>query len=74
MELTITNTIDIDIDEILDCLKNNPQMSVEDAVEDYICGLDDMEYYLIGCEEAIKIIEEVERQLAKKRNGVQNGA
>ena len=66
MELTITNTVFIDIDIII---KNGHlnQMSDSDeiwnAIADYVNGLDDCEYYLIGDKEMNDICIEVKKQL-----------
>lgn len=66
MELTITNTVFIDINTIIEDGHLN-QMSNSDeiwnAITDYICGLDDCKYYLIGDKEMNDIYVEVKKQL-----------
>lgn len=53
MELEINYTVWIDTDEILKGIKKG--LSLNDAIEDYVSGLDDADYYLIGSTEIEKI-------------------
>ena len=64
MELEITKTIYINIDIILDYIKEG-NLTPEIAVDCYVRELDDDEYYLIGDEETKKIIKKVEKMLDK---------
>ena len=64
MELTITTTVWIEIEAIINLIEENG-WSIEEGVHDYIAGLDDCDYYLIGSEEEEKIIEEVKKRLDK---------
>ena len=61
MELTITSTVYINLDEIIDSINNG--MEIEEAVSDYVAGLDDCEYYLVGYDEQEKIIAEIKKIL-----------
>lgn len=47
------------IDEILNRVRNG--LTVEEAVEDWICGLDDFEYHLIREHLKDRIIEYIEQ-------------
>ena len=66
MELTITNTVFIEINIIIENGHLN-QMSdsneIWNAIGDYVCGLDDYEYYLIGDKEMNDIYVEIKKQL-----------
>lgn len=69
MEITITSTIYIDIDRIiedgnLDC--NSADVEIKEAINDYCCGLDDCEYYLIGREQEDKIFERIREQIGEQ--------
>ena len=75
MELEITTTIWIDVESIVneyDIDMNTPYSDIKQSVEDYVSGLDDCEYYMIGGEEVNKIvsaiIELVGEQLQMKLN------
>ena len=65
MELKITTTVYIE----MDCLVKKAQKpewknrSLDDLIEDYISGLDDCDYYLIGTEETEKIKTELRKRL-----------
>lgn len=61
MEFEYSGTIYIDIDSIIDSFldEDNQWDSVEEAVDDYVCGLDDCEYYVIDSEMTEKIVAEV---------------
>ena len=62
MELTITNTIFIDIDEIIQIYNNN-SLTIEEAVDNYLCGCDDVIYYLVGENETEQIIQYIKTKL-----------
>ena len=61
MKLEIKRTIDIDIEEIKKDICERG-CKVSEAVHDYICGLDDDLYSLIGSEEYEQIIEELKKE------------
>lgn len=65
MELEITTCIYINIDEIIEHILNGT--NIDDAIDNYIIGMDDCEYYLIGSEETKKIKEEVKKRLDKMK-------
>ena len=65
MELTITRTIHINLDEIIDNINNG--FDIEDAIRDYVGGLDSCEYYLIGFEAEQEIKAEVEKVLKTRK-------
>ena len=60
MILKIISEVDIDLEVIKDLIDKG--MDKVDAVEDYISGFDDSEYYLIGCSERQEIYEELRKQ------------
>ena len=60
MELWITTMVYIEMDTIREKIKKGA--SIEEAVDDYISGLDDCEYYLIGEEEKAKIIHALKNE------------
>ena len=73
MELTVTSTIWIDIDDILDCLErdfDNDEEYLENCVEAWIGGLDDCDYYLIGEQEMRQIVAEVKKQIIERGQGI----
>ena len=59
MELWITTMVYIEMDTIREMIKNGTP--IEEAVDDYISGLEDCEYYLIGEEERAKIIHALKK-------------
>ena len=65
MELTITNTIYIDIEEILaiyeDGRNEKDDYSLNEAINDYVGGLDDYYYYQIGDDEIEQIGDFIEK-------------
>lgn len=61
MILKVISEIDIDLEEIKNLI-DKEDMDKVDAVEDYIAGLDDSDYYLIGCSERQEIYEELRKQ------------
>ena len=66
IELEVTTTIDIDIADLIaqECLTpENSRTDIQDAVDDYISGLDDPEFYLIGYIETEIIIDHVREYL-----------
>lgn len=72
MELIVTSTIWINIDDILDCLErdfDNDEEYLEDCVKAWVSGLDDCDYYLIGEQEMQQIIAEVRKQIIERRQG-----
>lgn len=60
MELWITTMVYIEMDTIREKIKKGA--SIEDAVDSYIFGLEDHEYYLIGEEEKAKIIHALKNE------------
>lgn len=69
MNLKITKTVFIDIDEIIEYNYldyNSSDMEVQIAVEDYLSSLEDCDYYLIGEEEEEKIKKEVRKKIGKQ--------
>lgn len=68
MELEYSGTIYIDINTIIDSFldEDNQWDSVEEAVDDYVCGLDDCDYYIIDSEMTEKIVAEVMKHDAVK--------
>ena len=72
MELIVTSTIWINIDDILDCLErdfDNDEEYLEDCVKTWIGGLDDCDYYLIGEREMQQIVAEVKKQIIERGQG-----
>lgn len=62
MELEITTTVYIPVDAIIEDYgidMNTDRADIEKAVQDYVCGLDDCEYYIIGDAEIEQIIDEI---------------
>lgn len=62
MTLTITREIEIDIFDIIDeenIWREDTDFEIRKKVEDYLCGLDDCNFYIIGEEEVVKICEEI---------------
>lgn len=68
MELEYSGIIYIDVDAIIDAFldEDNQFDDVRDAVDDYVCGLDDCEYYVIDDEMTEKIVAEVMKHDAVK--------
>ena len=68
MELEYSGVIYIDVDAIIDAFldEDNQFDDVRDAVDDYVCGLDDCEYYVIDGEMTEKIVAEVMKHDAVK--------
>lgn len=62
MNITVTRTIIVDTDEIIEEVKEGK--TVEKAIDSYIWGLDDSEFYLLGDEEIEQIKEFIEKELA----------
>ena len=68
LEFTITKTLHIDIDEILNRIKQSELTQnryIIDIIDDYIYGLEDEDFYLIDNEIREKIIKEVLDRRAK---------
>lgn len=66
MELTITKTIFIDIDELIARYKHNPKMSIKSIVVDYVMELacyDPLTHLLIGKDEVEQIVKEIEKRV-----------
>lgn len=63
MFLEVVNYISIDETEILEQHNENPNLPIPDLVENYVMGLDDCEYYLIGPVEIDQIVAEIEKIL-----------
>lgn len=62
MTFTITQTIEIyenDIIEDFGLTNKSCRDDIEDAVHDYVCGLDDVDFYIIGIEEEKQIIDKI---------------
>lgn len=70
LELEVTTTIDINIVDLITQESLNSKSSttdIQDAVNDYIGGLDDCEFYLIGPKETEIIIKHVHEYLDNMR-------
>ena len=66
MEITVTSTVDIDLDEIIEQGELNPHSltdEITDAICNYIDALDDNEYYLFGREERQQIFNAIKDKL-----------
>ena len=66
MELTITKTIFIDIDELIARCKYKPRMSIKSVVVDYVMELacyDPLAHLLIGKNEIEQIVEEIKKRI-----------
>ena len=62
MIFTITRQIEIDEDEIIEdygLTNESRRVDIEEAVNDYVCGLDDVDFYIIGNEEEKQIIDKI---------------
>lgn len=71
IELDITTTIQIDIEDLVDKTGLEAQsdaIDIEDALNDYIESVDDTEFYLIGPKE-INIVTERVREYLDSMNG-----
>ena len=69
MDLEVVSYIYVDIDGIIEDNNLNAHSSkqrIEDAIDDYVCGLDDCEYCLIGEKEAEKIYKEIRNRVGKQ--------
>lgn len=62
MNITVTTTMYINTDEIIEKIKEGK--TVEKAINSYIWGLDDSEFYLLGDKEIEQIKEFIEKELA----------
>lgn len=51
-----------DIDEILNNVRNG--LTIEEAVEDWVCGLDDLDYYIVEAYIKNRIVEHI-RQIVE---------
>lgn len=73
-----TIRIDIDIDAIIasaDLTSSSSWNEVKEAVEDYVAGLDDCEYYNINCDDITNICIAIWKfRLAKKDNEIDDAA
>ena len=68
MELDIHYTIYIDVEGIIEDYRlkaSSTKKRIEFAVNDYVCGLDDADYYCIGETEIQQIIAEIKNRLNK---------
>jgi hypothetical protein len=68
MELEIKSYVYIEIEEIIKDSKltiNSTDEEIKNAISDYVAGLDDCEYYLIGNDEKEKIFKELKKDLTK---------
>lgn len=62
MTLTVTNTVDVNEYEIIEdfnLTSESCRYNISDAVNDYICGLDDYEFFLLGAEEERLITDRI---------------
>lgn len=68
MEFEYSGTVYIDIDGIIDSFldEDNEWDSLREAVDDYVCGLDDCDYYVVDETMTQKIIDEVMKHDAVK--------
>ena len=69
MELEIITTIFIDIDEIIEAYHldyNSSDEDIKKAVDYYVAGLDDADFYLIGTEEREKIKKEIRTKVGEQ--------
>lgn len=69
MNLEITTTIFIDINEIIEAYHldyNSSDEDIERAVDYYVSGLDDADFYLIGTEEREKIKKEIRTKIGEQ--------
>lgn len=65
MELTITSTVFIDIDYLVNMVRKEEwkYIKLDEIVHDFVSRLDDCDYYLIGPEEEKQIKAELEKRL-----------
>ena len=69
MELEITTTIFIDINEIIEAYHldyNSSDEDIKKAVDYYVAGLDDADFYLIGTKEREKIKKEIRTKVGEQ--------
>ena len=68
MDFTITTTIHIDIEAIANHYIEaiNFFQNIREAVVDYVCGLDDCEYYIIDEDTITAITKAVEAELEER--------
>ena len=68
MDFTITTTVYIDIDAIANHYieEINFYKNIREAVVDYVCGLDDCEYYIIDKDTITAITKAVEAELEER--------
>jgi len=70
MDIEIHETIYIDIDSIISDNKLNKDSTLKDitnAVIDYVCELNDYEYYLMTEEHSQKVINRIAKILKKEK-------
>jgi hypothetical protein len=68
MELEIKSYVYIEVEEIIkdsELTINSTDEEIKNAISDYVAGLDDCEYYLIGNDEKEKIFKELKKDLTK---------
>jgi hypothetical protein len=65
MELNVTTTVYIDMDYLVNMAQEKEwkDKELDEIVHDFVSGLDDCDYYLIGPEEERQIIAELEKRL-----------
>ena len=61
-ELEITTTVTIDVNEIKRIMAED-DFSLDEAIDDYVAGLDDCDYFLIGTYEKEQIKNYIEREV-----------
>lgn len=69
MELEIITTVFIDINEIIEAHHldyNSSDKGIKWAVDSYVAGLDDADFYLIGAEEKEKIKKEIRTKIGEQ--------
>ena len=65
MELNVTTTVYIDMDYLVNIAQDKEYKNIEldEIVHDFVSGLDDCDYYLIGPKEEKQIKAELKKRL-----------
>lgn len=62
MDFTVETTIHIPIEDIIAFYKideNTPFNDIHDAIEDYVCGMNDCDYYLVNDDIKKRVFKEI---------------
>ena len=69
MDFTVEYTVHIDVDYIIqrnELDENSPFSTIREAIEDYVCSLDDCDYYIIDSDMKKKVFEEILRRVGRQ--------